>query len=144
MHYFNHKIRPSALHFSIHLSIPPIIYAPCYARSWGVAQCPSLILCIFWAYWQAGGGVLQQVLIKWLPRWLSGKESACKHRRCGFDSWAGKIPWMRKWQPTPVFLPGKFHGQRRLKGCSPQGHKESDMPEHPCGSAMVQNQTLFY
>ena len=30
-----------------------------------------------------------------------------------------KIPWRRKWQPTPVFLPGEFHGQRRLAGCSP-------------------------
>ena len=34
-----------------------------------------------------------------------------------------------KWQPTPVFLPGKFHGQRRLAGYSPWGHKESDMTE---------------
>ena len=33
-----------------------------------------------------------------------------------FDPWAGKIPWRRKWQPTPVFLPGKFHGQRWLAG----------------------------
>ena len=32
----------------------------------------------------------------------------------------------RKWQPTPVFLPGKFHGQRSMVGCSPWGHKESD------------------
>ena len=37
--------------------------------------------------------------------------------------------WSRKWQPTPVFLPGKFHGQRRLAGYSLWGHKESDMTE---------------
>ena len=37
-------------------------------------------------------------------------------RRCSFDSWVRKIPWRRKWQPTPVFLPGKFHGQRSLVG----------------------------
>ena len=43
----------------------------------------------------------------------------------GFDPWVGKIPWSRKWQPTPVFLPGKFHGQRSLVGCSPWGCKES-------------------
>ena len=49
-----------------------------------------------------------------LPRWLSGKESDCKCRRPGFDPWVGKIPWRRKWQPTPVFLPGKAHGQRSL------------------------------
>ena len=38
-------------------------------------------------------------------------------------------PWRRKWQPTPVFLPGESHGQRRLGGYSPWGHKESDMTE---------------
>ena len=43
-----------------------------------------------------------------LPRGLSGKESACQCRRCGFDSWVGKIPWRRKWQPAPVFLLGKI------------------------------------
>ena len=37
----------------------------------------------------------------------------------GFYPWVGKIPWRRKWQPTVVFLPGKFHGQRSLAGYSP-------------------------
>ena len=50
-------------------------------------------------------------------------------RRCRFDPWAGKIPWRRKWQPTPVFLAGEFHGLRSLVGCTPLGHKESDMTE---------------
>ena len=61
-----------------------------------------------------------------LPRWLTGKESACQYRRCrghGFDPWVGKIPWRRKWQPTPVFSPGKFHGQRSLAGYNPWSHK---------------------
>ena len=56
-------------------------------------------------------------------RQRSGKESACqrrKHRRLGFNPQVGKIPWRRKWQPTPVFLPGKSHGQRSLVGYSPQ------------------------
>ena len=35
--------------------------------------------------------------------------------------------WRREWQPTPVFLPGEFHGQRSLVGYSPWGHEESDM-----------------
>ena len=39
-----------------------------------------------------------------LPRWLSGKESTCQHRRCRFNPWVQKIPWRRKWQPTLVFL----------------------------------------
>ena len=38
-----------------------------------------------------------------------------------------KIPWRRKWQPTPVFLPGKSHGQRSLAGYSPWGRKETGM-----------------
>ena len=58
-----------------------------------------------------------------LPRWLSGKESTYQCRRHGFDPWSGKIPWRRKWQPNPVFLPGNPHGQRSLVGYSPWGHK---------------------
>ena len=46
-----------------------------------------------------------------------------------FDPWVGKIPWRRKWQPTPVLLPGKFHGLRSLVGYSPWGRKESDTTE---------------
>ena len=38
--------------------------------------------------------------------------------------WVGKIPWRRPWQPTPVFLLGKSHGQRSLAGCGPWGHRE--------------------
>ena len=37
----------------------------------------------------------------------------------GFHPWAGKVPWRRKWQPTPVFLPGESHGRRSLLRCSP-------------------------
>ena len=47
-----------------------------------------------------------------------------------FCPWIRKIPWRRKWQPTPVFLPGKSHGQRRLVGYGSWGHKESDTIEH--------------
>ena len=46
-----------------------------------------------------------------------------------FDPWVGKIPWRRKCQHTPVFLPGKSHGQRGMAGW---GCKESDMTEHTC------------
>ena len=65
-----------------------------------------------------------------VPRWLSGRESACqcrRHRRPGFDPWVRKIPWRRKWWPTPVFLPGESHGQRILEDYSPWSHKNSDM-----------------
>ena len=60
-----------------------------------------------------------------LPRWLTGKESTCQ---CEFHPWVGKLPWRRRWQLTPVFLPGEFRGQRSLVG--PCGHKEVDMIEH--------------
>ena len=50
----------------------------------------------------------------------------CKRRRKHrFDPWVGKISWRRKWQPTPVFLPGKPHGWKSLLGCSPWGCEES-------------------
>ena len=47
----------------------------------------------------------------------------------GFSPWVRKILWRRKWQPTPVFLPGESHGQRSLVSYSPWGRKESDMTE---------------
>jgi len=65
------------------------------------------------------------VLLKVLqgfPGGPSGKESVyqCKRsKRCRFDPWVRKIPWSRKWQLTPVFLLGKFQGQRSLAGYSP-------------------------
>ena len=50
-------------------------------------------------------------------------------RRLRLDPWVRKIPWRRKWQPTPVFLPGESSGQRNLEGYSPWGRKESDSTE---------------
>ena len=65
--------------------------------------------------------------VAWASRWLTGgKESTCQCRTHGFDLWVGKITWRRKWQPTPVFLPGRSYEQRSLAGYSPWGHKESD------------------
>ena len=58
-----------------------------------------------------------------LPWWLSGIEFTCQCRRCRFDPWVKNIPWRRKWQPTPVFLPGKSHGHRSLADYSPWGCK---------------------
>ena len=49
--------------------------------------------------------------------------------RPGFDPWTRKIPWRRKGHPTPVFLPGEFHGQRDLVGYSSWDHKEQDTTE---------------
>ena len=68
-----------------------------------------------------------------LPKWLSGEESACQHRRhkrVRFCPWTEKIPRSREWQPTPVFLAGKFHGQTNLAGYIAWSHKESEATEH--------------
>ena len=66
-------------------------------------------------------------------RWVGGnklvelkkkKKRIClQFRRCGFDSWVGKILWRRKWQPTPVFLSGESHEQRSLAGYWPWDRK---------------------
>ena len=81
---------------------------------------------ILWHYW----GVL---------KWLRGKESACQCKRCKrfrFDPWVRKIPWRKTWQPTPSFLPEKFHGERSLAGYHAWACKKLDMTErlsmHPC------------
>ena len=55
-----------------------------------------------------------------LSQWLSGKESVCqckRRRSLGFNPWVGRSPWRRKWQFTPVFLPGEYCGQRSLARC---------------------------
>ena len=58
------------------------------------------------------------------PKGFSGgKESACRYRRHRFYPWVRNIPWRRKWQSTPVFLPGKSHGQKSLVSYSPWGCK---------------------
>ena len=62
-----------------------------------------------------------------LPWWLRWLRICLQCRRPGFDPWVGKIPWRRAWQPTPVFLPRKSHGQRSPVGYSPWDHKESDI-----------------
>ena len=83
------------------------------------------------------------------PGGASGKESTfqCRRlRRPGFDPWVKEDPWRRKWQPTPVFLPGKFHGQRSW-WATVHGVAESDTTEHihimpPPPSTFIPDQTL--
>ena len=60
-------------------------------------------------------------------RWHIYKSVRCYFSRSGGEA---NFHWRRKWQPTPIFLPGKSHGQRSLVGYSPWGCKESDMTEH--------------
>ena len=72
-------------------------------------------------------------------QWHSDKEPSCQCRRHRFDPWVRKIPWRRKWQPTPLFLPGKPHGQRNLSGYSLWCCKESDITKH----ASEQRQLIY-
>ena len=58
------------------------------------------------------------------------KKICLQYRRPGFDPLVGKIPQRKEWLLTPIFLPGKFHGQRSLVGYSPWSHKESKTTEH--------------
>ena len=77
---------------------------------------PKWIWCSVFAVSREASLVAQ--MVKQLPTMQCG--------RPGFNPWVGKIPWRRRWQPTPVFLPGKSHGQRNLVVYSPWGCKESD------------------
>ena len=69
-----------------------------------------------------------------LPRWYSEVKNAPTNagdsRDAGLIPGSGTSPKRREWQPTSVFLPGKFHGQRSQVGYSPWGYKESDTPTH--------------
>ena len=67
--------------------------------------------------------------LQWLPWWLRRYGVRLQCGRPRLDPWAGKIPWGRKGQPTPLFLPGISRGWRSLRGSSPWGHKELDMTE---------------
>ena len=87
---------------------------------------PTRLLCP-WDFPGKSTGVGCHCLLR--PHGTGGKQFAYRYRRCTFSSSVGNIPWRRKWQPNPVFLPGKFHEQRSLAGCSPRGCKELDMTE---------------
>ena len=78
------------------------------------------------------------------PWWFRQWRVCLQCRRSRFDPWVGKIPWRRKWQPTPVSLPGKSQWQRSLAGYSPQGCKELDTTEqlHFLSFSESENSTL--
>ena len=96
---------------------------------------PGTLLLITASVRHGGGGRLVHILeLQWAFSWgfpddPTGKEPNCQCRRPRFSPEVGKIHWRREWLPTPVFLPGKFHGQQSLVGYSPRGHKESDTTE---------------
>ena len=91
------------------------IYRPCHPVNLSV-----FTLCPFIKYTGLPGYFT--IVVKNPPANVGDKRRGC-------DSWVRKIPWRRKWQPTPVFLPGKSHEQRSLAGYSPWGCTESDTTE---------------
>ena len=90
-------------------------------------------------------------VISWfsgLPRWCGGKESASqcrRHKRWRFDSWVRKIPWSRKQQLTPVFLPGKSHGQGAWWATDHGVTKGLDATKQACSHSLAgfSNRTSF-
>ena len=76
-----------------------------------------------------------------------GKEPACqcrRYKRWKFDLWVGKILWQMAWQPTPIILEGKLHGQRSLMGYSSQDQKERDMTEVTSHVAWIPESSVKY
>ena len=78
---------------------------------------------------QEGGDICIYLWLIDFPGGSDDKSICLQCWRPGFNPWIGKIPWRRKWQPTPLLLPGKSHGWRNLVGYSPWVCKESDTTE---------------
>ena len=97
---------------------------------------------VFYIWNQSNGPVRELILSSPIIRLPSGKDSTCqcrklrKRRRHRFNPWVRTIPWRRKWKPTPVFLPGKSHGQRSLVSYNLWGHKELDTTERLSSHAL--------
>ena len=82
-----------------------------------------------------------------LPRWLSGKESACQCRRWRFNPWVRKTHWRRTWQLTPVLLPGKSHRQRSLVGLQfmgPQSIRHNLLTKQQIFSSQFIKNFIYY
>ena len=90
------------------------------ASLYSCVSCPSILWpCNSWPHGPHIYASLVAQIVKNLPAKIEP----------GFNFWIRKIPWRKNWQPTPVFLPGEFHGQRSLAGYSPWDCKESDTTE---------------
>ena len=93
-------------------------------KRWWKSKCKSSVF-HFFILLEKGLQIVIKILIVVIPEGFpggaSGKELTCQCKRLGFHPWVGKIPWRRECLPTPVFSPGKSHGQRSLVGYSPWG-----------------------
>ena len=89
------------------------------ALSWNATQQLKGMILTHVILWMALKRIMLSIkiggpVVKGLPSWLKRLRVWLQCRGLGFNSWVGKIPWRREWLPTPIFLPGKFHGQRSL------------------------------
>ena len=103
--------------------------------AWRIPGTGSLVGCRLWGHTQSDtteATSQQQPVVKHFGAVVKNLPGKCRCKRHGINPWIRKIPWSRKWQPTLVFLPGKFHGQRSLVGYSLWGCKYSDVTEHAC------------
>ena len=107
-------LSPSRPHFCCHLGYECDIQKECQA--WSKVMMKTKVRS---DHFSLQAGLPQRI-------WLQCR----RHRRLEFKHWVGKISWRREWQPTPVFLPGKSHGQRSLKGYTLWDCKESDRTVH--------------
>ena len=96
-------------------ALPPFSNPPLAHSGWGLVLLPlSSLFCLSVG---CGVGFPASSVVNNLPANAGDADSVLGSER---------FPWRKKWQPTPVFLPGKSHGQSSLAGYSPWGHKESD------------------
>ena len=109
VHFMPTASAPCLVHILTQSLAPPIEYLIC------AKPCHLYFILIIYHY------------LMGLPRWPSGKGSACQCRRRGFDPWVRKIPWRKKWQPTPVFLQGNSMGREAGQATVHGVAKELDM-----------------
>ena len=93
----------------------------------------SRVMCIFWYLFSVTAAFGSDICLQGFPGGAAVKNPPAntgdKETKTAVQSWVGKIPWRRKWHPTPVFLPGESHGQRSLVGYSPRAVKGPVRPD---------------
>ena len=122
--YLSHKESPYIYTHTFSLSVYLLMdtefgyFKQCCYEHWGTCIFSNENFCLFLF-------LLASCYMR-LPWWVRQQSVCLQCERPRFNPWLGKIPWRRKWQPTPVRLPRTFHGLRSLVGYSPWGHNESD------------------
>ena len=122
--FLNQQIAPPEGRHSVAIQLPLTALFPTVGMNCVVLWKGFLGISVFWGLFLSPSPLLFIHLVSFIMSFMggaSGKESTCqcrRHKRWGFNSWVRMIPWRRAWSPTPVFLPGETHGQRRLAGYS--------------------------